>query len=134
MEESMAVEYGQETVTFSFHGASWEEWYTVYRDGTVTYHGENDGWRFMRRGSESIEKTLTLEQLYATFGDARGGAMLLEAYQAISTVQHPHYHTHLCRYDPPYVGHQSPCILANCRQPEQTLCETHLRRQWERPA
>ena len=33
-------------------GSTSEQWFTVYRDGRVTWHGENDGSRFLRRGAE----------------------------------------------------------------------------------
>jgi hypothetical protein len=45
------------------HGSTSESWLVVYPDGRVQYHIENDGWRFMNRGAEALDKWLTPDEV-----------------------------------------------------------------------
>jgi hypothetical protein len=120
----MHIEYGQHAVIISFGGSAWEEWYVVHRHEDVTYHGENDGWTFLRKGAEASERSLTRAQFWEEL-DHRRSHDLLEIYQAVAIVDHTRYHAHLCVNAPPHSSHWHPCILANCGKSEQSKCTTH---------
>lgn len=47
------------------HGSTSESWLTVYKDGSVEYHIENDGWRYVNHGPEANDKWLTPEEVVA---------------------------------------------------------------------
>jgi hypothetical protein len=42
---------------------STESWVLIRDDGTIILHTENDGWTYLRRGPEAVEKTVSLEWL-----------------------------------------------------------------------
>jgi hypothetical protein len=44
-------------------GSTSEAWLVVYRDGRIEFHWENDGYRFLRRGSEAVDRWIDLAEV-----------------------------------------------------------------------
>jgi hypothetical protein len=47
------------------HAAATESWLTVYANGRIEYHIENDGYRFLRRGAEARYECINLDHVKA---------------------------------------------------------------------
>lgn len=43
------------------HGGQCESWLTVYANGRIELHSENDGWAFRRHGPEARDEWIDLD-------------------------------------------------------------------------
>jgi hypothetical protein len=46
-----------------YRGSTEESWLTVYKDGRIQQHTENDGWRYVNHGAEAVDKWITLDDV-----------------------------------------------------------------------
>ena len=53
-----------------------ERWIRGEDDGTIIYHIENDGWRYLRHGPEEVERPLTPEEAIRDYPEKLAKALL----------------------------------------------------------
>jgi hypothetical protein len=108
MEVGMRFDYDKESVTLSFARVSWDEWYVFYRDGRVTYHGENKTWQFIKEGPESIDKTFTRAECFTKLQHSFIQA-IKPLQEALVELDHPFYHVHFMGTLSGETGYWYPC-------------------------